>query len=147
MTGFLLQDGLAETLRRMTACGLGAAMMSDDRLVVALDRANTVQLWVTGLPAASALSVQVRSNRRVQRASWPGVVRGLNGWNRNQPLTSAALLVDDWEKDEDGAIVVEASLPVTADHTAAELADFVDIVTENGARFWAIPFAGANLDP
>jgi Putative bacterial sensory transduction regulator len=147
MTGLLLQDGLAETRRRMTARGLSAAMMSDDRLVVALDRANTVQFWVTGLPAASALSVQVRSSRRVERAAWPGVVRGLNDWNRNQPLTSAALLMDDWEKDEDGAIVVEASLPVTADHTAAELADFVDVVTENGARFWAVPFAGAEVAP
>lgn len=131
-----LRNVLDEVASRLS--DLAGARVEPHRLVVALDDSNVTQAWITTISERQLLSVQVRSLKRVARDAWPAVLRDLNTWNRDHRLTSAWLLVDDWELSSEGAVVVEAALPVTAGHTADQLVDYVEVVLADGARFWSL---------
>lgn len=132
----VLSHALAEVANRLTGRGLSGGQVEPDRVVVALDEGDTTQAWITAMGSSQMLSVQVRSARRLPRDSWPTVLREVNAHNRDHRLTSSWLLVDNWETSTAGSIVIEAALPVTAEHTVGQIVDFVDLVLADGSRFW-----------
>jgi hypothetical protein len=134
----VLGSALQGAARRLSERGHACAQVEDDRVVAALDDDNVVQAWITADTAHQLLSVQVRSARRVGREAWTSALRDLNVWNRDHRLTSAWLLVDDWDHADDAAVVVEAALPVTTAHSPDQLGQYVDIVLADAARFWRL---------
>jgi hypothetical protein len=128
---------LADVVRQLGQRGMAAAQVQPDRVVVALDDANTVQAWITAMDGSRMVSVQVRSAQRLPRDSWPTVLREVNAHNRDRRLTSAWLVVDDWETSDAGSVVVEAALPITSGHTIEQVLHFVDLVLADGGRFWS----------
>src|SRR6185295_13194085 len=117
-----VMDAVADQL---AADGRAAWSVEPDRIVVGLDADNVTQAWVTAVDRDSLLSVQVRSRRRVPRAVWPDALRRVNAWNSAQSLAAAWLAVDDWATSDDGAIVVEACLPVCRDQEVEPIVRFV----------------------
>ena len=140
----MLAEVIAEVESRFSQRGRAGGRTEPNRFVVGLDEDNATQAWVTALDGQRLLSVQVRSRRRVPRALWPATLRKVNAWNRRQQLTAAWLAVEDWASSDDGAIVIEACLPVSADHDVAQLAEFVDLAVAEGSTFWNIEAIGAS---
>lgn len=134
----VMAEALGEVAGHLAERGLPGGQVEPDRVVVALDDENTTQAWISAVGGAQLLSVQVRSARRLAREVWPTVLRDLNARNRDHRLTCTWLLVADWETSADGAVVIEASLPVTAEHSVRQIVEFVDVVLADGARFWKL---------
>jgi hypothetical protein len=142
-------DLLDEVGAHLRVLGLVGDQPAPDRWVAKVEGSGQLQVWVSRLPGPQAvngngarsaaytlLSVQVRSGLRVLRPAWPKAIVDLNDWNRRYRLTCAWLAVDQRLSAPDAGVVIEACLPVTADHTAENIDGFVDAVIDDAKRFW-----------
>jgi hypothetical protein len=101
------------------------------------------QMWLaTGGSDGSWLVAQVRAAHRVPRGRWPDALAACNTWNGTSPLTKAWLAVADWDEADDGALVLEASLPVDGAGAQEAVDAFLDALARDAAEFWRLLLRG-----
>jgi len=104
---------------------------------------DPVQLRV--LPTATrppGILFAASGTKRYGTDQWPAALTACNIWNSREPMARARLAVQDWQADEDAAIVLEAWIPLLPS-TSQDVVDATgDGLVASAARFWFAPADG-----
>jgi hypothetical protein len=104
------------------------------------DGAEPVQLRVMATDTRPpGILFAAAGSTRYARDKWPEALTACNVWNGREPAARARLAVNDWEQDQEAAIVLEAWIPLLPTTSQDVVTAVGDGLVASAARFWFIP--------